>query len=115
MSVNQLEACRSASSYVCNVLLWSASQFVFIETTPELCKLVGNAELAVNKLKRDQRPKISGSKLSSIIPSQFWNETGQHLLAYVANSTFNLKASVFTSVCAGSPVCGQACVNNTQR
>lgn len=39
------------SSNVCNAQLWSASQFVFIETTPKLCKPFGNAEPAVNKLK----------------------------------------------------------------
>lgn len=58
--VNHVRACRPASSYVCNARPWSASQFVFIETTPELCKLVGNAEPAVNKLQLGQYPKTTG-------------------------------------------------------
>lgn len=96
MSVNHLWACRPASSYVCNAQLWSASQFVFIEATPELCKLVGNAEPAVNKLKHDHyvlnsRP-VQGTTFWRRQPGLYQPELG-------ARSTFNLEANVFTSVC----------------
>lgn len=49
MPVNHLRECRKVSLYVCKAQHRSVeSQFVFIETTLELCKLVGNAERAVN-------------------------------------------------------------------